>query len=280
MRTRGPRRARRAGRVALCAALAVLGGCAAPGPVAQKQPPGRNAGGVNQGLVLAQRPQPPTARIDPMKVETRDDIVMVRSIWQAFPWLYDAESTPVGFQVPVYFVSGETEKGAFVPGKAICRMYRLLSTQDGETVRELIHEWTFNEQQASGFRTTKKFILGYCYGFVLTWPKEVRLAGQQVEIEFAYERLNGSVVVGTPRRLQVPAPGKRPPPATESSEHYVRSGGERVTVPPPKDPAAARDDSANQPRVRVRTGVRGETIEPRGERPRPDPPQNAPAEPR
>lgn len=270
MRSGGAGRASGAGRLAACAALCALAGCAAPGPAAPKKSAEPTVGGLSQGLSMSQRPQPPTARIDPTKVETRDDIVMVRSIWQAFPWLYDAESTPVGFQVPVYFVSGETEKGAFVPGKIFCRAYRLLNTHDGETVRELIHEWTFNEQQATGFRATKKFILGYCYGFMLTWPKEVRVAGQQIEIEFAYERLNGTVVVGTPRRLQVPAPGQRRPPTTESSEHFVRSGGERVPVQTPNAATAARGEPTSQPRVRVRIGSRGETVEPRGEPAKPD----------
>jgi hypothetical protein len=219
---------------------------------------------------MSRKPQPPPERFDPTKIETRDDIVMIRNMWLAFPWLYDAESEPVGFQVPVYFVSGETEKGAFVPGRIYCRAYRILRTHGGSNVRELLHEWAFDEKEAIGFRATKKFILGNCYGFMLTWPKDVRVSGQEIEVEFAYERLNGSVVTGTPRRLQVPAPGQQHTPTIGSSEHYVRNGGERRSVQIPADSVEDGENRAvGQPRIQVRTSTRKKTPDAREE---PSPP--------
>ena len=48
--------------------------------------------------------------------------------------------------------------------------------------------------------------MGYYYGFPLRWPDELRLEGKLVEIQFGYQRRDGSVVLSAARRLRVPMP--------------------------------------------------------------------------
>ncbi|MBU0617639.1 MAG: hypothetical protein KKI02_07970, partial [Planctomycetes bacterium] len=64
-------------------------------------------------------------RIDSTKVETSDDIVQIVQFWSQPYWLQNSERVS-GFKVTVYFVSGETEKGAFVPGNIMVWVYELV----------------------------------------------------------------------------------------------------------------------------------------------------------
>lgn len=156
--------------------------------------------------------------IDPPKIETRDDIVQIVQYWPQMPWLQEG-SRIVGFRVTVYFVSGETEKGAFVPGNIFVWLYEFVPTADGRRNRKLAHVWEFNEAEAMGYRVTKRAIGGYYYGFPLRWPKDLSLEGKRVEVQFGYERKKDkSVLLGPPRqyRVRVPA-GYRPPPGGASA---------------------------------------------------------------
>jgi hypothetical protein len=174
-------------------ALTVVGaGCDAP---ARRNPP-RGAGDTT---------------IDPTKIETRDDIVQIIQYWPQMPWLQQGDRL-IGFKVTVYFVSGQTVKGAFVPGNILVWVYELIPVADGRHERKLAHMWEFDEAEALGFRVTRRGIAGYFYGFPLAWPRELALEGKQVEIQFGYERADKKLILSSARRFKVPMPiGYRPP---------------------------------------------------------------------
>lgn len=145
----------------------------------------------------------PQVRLNPDKIAPADDIVDIVQYWSNVPWLRDLGRT-VGFQVPTYFVSAKSQAGAFVPGRITVSMQRLQNSADGQRVREPLYRWDLDEDKANPFRVVKKAAGGYYYGFVLTWPEDVRIDGQEIEIQFTYERADGRVVKGNPREFKVP----------------------------------------------------------------------------
>lgn len=155
-------------------------------------------------------------RIDSTRVKTRDDIVQIVQFWNQPYWLQTSERVR-GFRVTVYFVSGETEKGAFVPGNIMVWAYELVPTARGGYERKLAHGWEFTEAEALAMRVNKRAIGGYFYGFILQWPVELALEGKQVEIQFGYERVSDKqLVLSSPRRFRVPIPLEYRPPEQEA----------------------------------------------------------------
>ena len=156
------------------------------------------------------------SRIDSTNVKTRDDIVQIVQFWNQPYWLQTSERVS-GFKVTVYFVSGETEKGAFVPGTILVWVYELTPTGRGGYERKLVHGWEFNQAEALAMRVNKLAVGGYLYGFPLQWPRELSLEGKQVEIQFGYERVaDKQLVLSSPRRFRVPIPLEYVPPGEET----------------------------------------------------------------
>lgn len=183
----------------------------------------------------------PAPYIDVVAAEQRDDIYAIRQLWPQYPWLQDADRTVTGFRVPTYFVSSETEKGAFVPGVIFAWLYEIERRPDGGTERKLRHMWQLDRDQAMGFRVRKLVVLGHPYMLMLFWPREVDVVGKTIEIEFGYERTDGKLIMATTRRFRVPArPGMRSAGVTRST---ARQNTRRPpTSQPPKiasEPRAA-----------------------------------------
>ncbi len=191
------------------AAVWLLLGLAATGC---QQPPRSNPPGPMWPSGPEARRQDNT--IDPTRIETRDDIVEIIAFWSPTPWLFDSDRV-IGFKVPVYFVSGQTEKGAFVSGDIFVWIYELKREPNGRYRRELAHMWQFTERESMGLRVTKRARMGYYYGFPLRWPDELMLEGKLIEIQFGYQRHDGSVVLSSARRLKVPVPMGFDPDAQE-----------------------------------------------------------------
>jgi len=165
----------------------------------------------------SKRPRPRDTAIDASKIKTRDDIIKIVQYWPQDPWLRDSSSGRcAGFRVPTYFVSGQTQKGAFVPGKIFGWLYALKRDEHGKSTRELAHVWEFDRATAMGYRVRKKSIGGYFYGFMLLWPPELQPAGKSFEIEFGYERLGGTVITSPPRKLRVPLTRGEPEPKEDT----------------------------------------------------------------
>lgn len=156
-----------------------------------------------------QRKQTQTAtEIDASTIPERDDITSIVTLWPQWPWLSNTDGEIVGFRVPTYFVSGGTTKGAFVSGRVYCWLHALDRAADGSRTRTPVHTWELDRNNAMGFRVRKQVVGGYFYGFVLTWPRDVRLHGREVEVEFGYERGGGQLVMSGPRRFKVPMVGE------------------------------------------------------------------------
>jgi hypothetical protein len=156
--------------------------------------------------------------IDPTTVETRDDIFSIIQFWPQYPWLQSSDRI-VGFKVTVYFRSGKTQLGTFVPGTIFVWLYELVpSGEGGRRERELAYGWELDEAEALSYRVTKRAIGGYYYGFPLTWPSELALEGKLVEIQFGYERADSKLILSEPRQFRVPVPYVYEPPV-EGTEH-------------------------------------------------------------
>jgi len=154
--------------------------------------------------------------INPAKIKTGDDIVKIVQFWPQSPWLQEGEHI-VGFKVTVYFVSGQTEKGTFVPGTIFAWLYELVPNKAGGYEKKLAYVWQLDEADALGFRINKRGVMGYHYGFPLRWPDNLALEGKLIEIQLGYERLNKSVIQSSVRRFRVPVPMgyESLPPTTE-----------------------------------------------------------------
>ena len=156
-----------------------------------------------------------STEIDPVKIKTGDDIVNIVQFWPQPPWLQQGDRI-VGFKVTTYFVSGQTEKGAFVPGTIFAWVYELVPDGAGGRERKLAYVWELDEAEALGFRVNKRSVMGYHYGFVLRWPEDITLEGKLIEIQFGYERLDKGVVLGSSQRFRVPMPAGYQPSSAKS----------------------------------------------------------------
>ena len=196
------------------AALAALacGGCAMLERPTPSPPPPRILGQAPSG-----KPRP--REIDPTRVRTRDDIVEIYQPWPQTPWLFDEFGRAVGFRVRTYFISGTTQKGAFVPGTIIIKLSQIRRLPGGKFQRIALHTWEFSERDAMGYRIRRVSLTGYSYGFVLRWPDELDLSGKTIEIAFYYRRTNGTIVRGLPRRFKVPVTGEIPIESSPAAEH-------------------------------------------------------------
>jgi len=179
------------------------------------------------------RPSQASNEINPEQVEMHDDIVSIHAFYQQLPWLTDADGRVVGFRSTVYFSSGETEKGAFVPGDIFVWLYVLDPIGGGRYERQLAHVWQMSADESGGYRVRKVSPMGYHYGFILSWPRTVDVDGRTIEIEFGYERRNGSVITSPARRFKVPV-------SDSVTATVPRGRAARERAAPPPDPEAER----------------------------------------
>jgi hypothetical protein len=150
-------------------------------------------------------------QIDPTRVEERDDITAVYTFLPKPPWLRDTDGRVVGLKASAYFLSGKTQRGAFVPGTILVWLYEVKSGPRGRYARDYVFGWEMDRQEAMKWRVRYVRKLGYQYGLPLYWPNELDLSGKLIEVEFGYERLDGRIIVGPPRRFRVPVPGRGGP---------------------------------------------------------------------
>ncbi|MCA9242328.1 MAG: hypothetical protein KDA32_00125 [Phycisphaerales bacterium] len=149
------------------------------------------------------RPTVKPREVEPTRVPARDDIIEIIQYWPRDPWgLRDGRVR--AFRVATYFVSGKTEKGAFVDGVIRAHLYRLYADDKGDPQRELAHEWELPASEAMGFAVRKAAIGGYYYGFILSWPDDLNLGGDWVQIVFSYQRNDGREIESPPKLLRVP----------------------------------------------------------------------------
>ncbi len=191
-------------------------------------------------------PPPPPPPIDPTKVAVADDIVDIFEGWSPVPWLEDWDQRVIGFKATVFFLSGKSERGAFVPGTIFCEVNTLQRGPNGRPQRQLVHRWEFDQQKAMNFRMRKKAVGGYYYGFPLTWPAELDVGGREIEVVFGYKRVDGKTILGSPHRLKVPASGEwHSPPSEQPGADFAE--GPTPAAPPRPQPAAAAKAAPSAP---------------------------------
>jgi hypothetical protein len=162
---------------------------------------GALAGGGCQAIEKAQK------RTEDQQV--RDDVVDISQFITMVPWRWDEEAGGVtGMNVRVYLVSAQTGRGTFVSGDLVVHLDVLVPQRDGSYVRQTLHTWTFDEQEAYGFRVTKPSIMGASYGLILTWPPEIDVGGREVQLTFEYQRRDGQLIVRRGSRKKVPDTAK------------------------------------------------------------------------
>ena len=149
--------------------------------------------------------------LDIEKEPKRDDIVRLVQFWNPAPWLYDSTNRVIGFKVPTYFVSAETEKGTFVTGTVFAWLHLVERSEQREVLRRTVHMWQLQPNEVFLFASRKKAIAGFFHGFMLTWPASLDVAGRTIELEFGYERGDGHLVMGSTRRFRVPGRPSRSP---------------------------------------------------------------------
>jgi len=172
--------------------------------------------------------------IDAASVPTRDDITQIIQYWRRDPWLFDEDRRPVGFQATVYFVSGATARGAFVPGKILVWMYELQPKPEGGFERKLVYGWEFDERESVLYRVRRKSIQGYYYGFPLRWGPEVDVLGKPIEVVFGYQRRDGRILTAPGHRERVPVPpgfSRRPLTTRPTSPAQAESSDNRQDAP-------------------------------------------------
>lgn len=199
-----PHRGMRRATLAALSAVAWASGCA-PSNTTGKQPTffGKTDQPSQGGVISRIAQPPPDNTIDAGKVPARDDVIGIAQYWPQNPWLVD-DIDVLGFRVPVVFISAETQKGTFVEGVITVRLFEVLRGRDDRLQRKLLHEWVLGPGESRDFRVRKLSTLGYYYGFVLQWPRELHMTGRTVAVEFSYESTAGRVVREAPRRMQVP----------------------------------------------------------------------------
>ncbi|MBI5864336.1 MAG: hypothetical protein HZB38_07500 [Planctomycetes bacterium] len=195
---------------ALAGGLLLASGCTLPQSNTNSQP---TTYSPIIGDGAARTPQKPAPPLNVERTEEHDDIYQVVSFVPADPWLRESGRV-VGVWVPTYFISGKTNKGAFVPGTILAWIYGFEAGPD-RPERVPLQIWEFDRNTAMGWRVTKMSRLGYPYQFYLRWPSDLNLEGQTIELELGYERTGDkTVVTGSPKRLKVPRtdlPRLRPP---------------------------------------------------------------------
>jgi len=141
------------------------------------------------------------------RAPTQSNIVEIIAIYDPLPWLLDPDDDtgkPLGIRIrSLFLVSGETKKGVFGDGILRMTLYGVRHTSGSRSVREKIHEWQFDKDQAVASRVAKKTWMGYGYMFDLTWPEEMSLAGQEIALGIEYQRTDGKVVRERPKYFRV-----------------------------------------------------------------------------
>jgi hypothetical protein len=215
-------------RIAPLAAALLCTGCQLFQP--QKTQPTEQQSLIGSGVSTKQEKGAAQAKeIDVTHAEEHDDIFQIASLLPSNPWLRQSGKV-VGLQVPAYFVSSATRKGAFVPGTILAWVYGFEAGPDGKAQRVPLHVWEYDRTQAMDWRITKTKVMGNPYMFLLRWPEEMELSGRYIELELGYERVKDkTVVTSSAKRLRVPADDLAPLPPTAAPPPTSRMANTRRT---------------------------------------------------
>lgn len=159
-------------------------------------------------LAVGCAPKPGDA-IDPFAPQfIKDDIASIVCFWKDPIWITD-RGRPVGFRMTAFFVSTETDRGAFVPGVIRVRLYEMDEDDESRT----LHMWELPEQESRLYRLKRYTASGCAYGLALVWPEALDVCGRSVDIDLEYETRSGRTLrYQSPRTRYVPRPPNRRTP--------------------------------------------------------------------
>lgn len=165
-------------------------------------------------LLLAACQAPPagssTTSAAPEKLES--NIIQIAAFFDHNPFgPVGGKPGPGGFRVgalyllaPVVGPDGKRrEQGVFGDGIIHVYLWTLEKNAEGKTERHLAREWVFTPEQARGYRSLKRYPLGYGYQLHCAWG-DADVLGKNVEIEIRYERTDGRIITSRPRSFRVP----------------------------------------------------------------------------
>ncbi|MCG3136690.1 MAG: hypothetical protein HJJLKODD_00525 [Phycisphaerae bacterium] len=162
------------------------------------------------GLLLLGGCQTPQARSPEarraMNVPLEADIVSVRTFYKNNPFVSldpEGDANPEGIKMVYYAVSGRNGQG--VPGDGLIRvkLFTIIYPSQGEPYGELQQTWEFNPQQAAGWRSMKKSVMGWAYQFTLNWG-DADVYGREIRVVPEFVRNDGGIVRGSSNSFKVP----------------------------------------------------------------------------
>ncbi len=120
------------------------------------------------------------------------------------PWIRnDDRSKIIGLVLNALYLRGPDSLGAFGDGVIRPRLY-VLEMVDGKETPKLAKEWSFDVDQAMGWRSKARTVQGWGYGPRLLWKDELDLHGKQIRVTISFERTDGMVIHSREKDFPVP----------------------------------------------------------------------------
>jgi hypothetical protein len=130
------------------------------------------------------------------------------AMYETTPWLvprHAASTKAVGIRISaLYLISDRTGKAVFADGVINMLLYRIVRLSERDPVRQKVHQWSFDHDQALPWRVSRKSWMGSGYQFDLIWPAGVDLSGSEIALIAEYERTDGRVVRSSEKHFRVP----------------------------------------------------------------------------
>jgi len=124
-------------------------------------------------------------------------------------WIWnDDRSAPRGVIIKaLYLTGGPSGKGVFGDGIIRPKLYVMERDREGKRQWHLVKEWSYDVDQAMGYRTNREFLPGWGYRLHLKWGDEIDLCGREVRLIVEFERKDGIVVRSGKTDRKVPLRG-------------------------------------------------------------------------
>jgi len=141
-----------------------------------------------------------------MNMPLEENILSVAAFYPPVsPWIFtDDRSRVRGIVIASLYLGGPDHMGIFGDGIIRPRLYVLDADKKNPKPPQLVKEWSFDPQQALGFRSKKRTMVGYGYRFHLLWEDELNLAGKDIRMTVVFERRDGTLIHSGRKEFRVP----------------------------------------------------------------------------
>jgi hypothetical protein len=125
------------------------------------------------------------------------------------PWIFtDDRSRVRGIVIASLYLGGPNHLGVFGDGIIRPRVYVLDTGKKDPEPPQLVKEWSFEPEEALGFRSKKRTMVGYGYRFHLFWDDDLDLAGKDIRMTVVFERRDGMLIHSGRKEFRVPGGGR------------------------------------------------------------------------